>query len=374
MRLACSIVAAAVVALLLAPAAGAAQATKKRPVAAPSAKPAPPPAEAKPAPPPPVPRTRIPRMLVLDFAVRGEAATDLARTLTDTAVREVARAGGHQVLSQADVLLQLGVERQKAFLGCSTDRSCMAEIAGAIDADRTLSGTVTSLEGGYLVTASVMDARKIATVGGAEETLRSQRPDELIESVKRVVHRAVTGRAREGQALIEFDVGAVAAKVLLDGVEIGRGPFQDTRRVTEGSHRVMVAKEGYATWENVYNLEVGGRAHVAPQLVAVGGAGKALGWTAVAAGVAAVGLGGISLWQEQQARSQFAKAGTMLGPGGVLPVTASAQAYQDALRSGRSSHTTALGTGIGAGAALGTSLVLGYLAYRQTGEVGPFRF
>jgi len=377
MRRARAVAVALVVAVSFVPLGAAAQPTGPKKPPSGAAKPASaPPAEARPAAPPPagLTRTRIPRMLVLDFTVRGEAPADLAKTLTDAAVREVARAGGHQVLSQADVLAQLGVERQRMFMGCSADRSCMAEIAGAIDADRTLSGSVTDLGNGYLVTASVMDARKIATVGGAEETLRSQRPDELLESVKRVVYRAVTGRAREGQAVIEFDVAAVAARVLLDGVEIGRGPFQDTRRVSEGSHRVVVAKEGYATWENVFNLEVGGRAHVAPQLVAVGGAGKLMGWSAVAAGVAAVGLGGYSLWQERQAKGHYSTASGMLNPGGVLPVSASAQAYQDAVKAGRSSHTTAVATGIGAGAALGTSLVLGYLAYRQTGEVGPFRF
>lgn len=376
MRRARAVAAALVVEVFFVPFGAAAQATGANTTSG-AAKPASaPPAEVRPAAPPPagLTRTRIPRMLVVDFTVRGEASADLAKTLTDVAVREVARVGGHQVLSQADVLAQLGVERQRMFMGCSADRSCMAEIAGAIDADRTLSGSVTNLGNGYLVTASVMDARKIATVGGAEETLRSQRPDELLESVKRVVHRAVTGRAREGQAVIEFDVTAVAARVLLDGVEIGRGPFQDTRRVSEGSHRVVVAKEGYAAWENVFNLEVGGRAHVAPQLVAVGGAGKVMGWTAVAAGVAAVGLGGFSLWQEKQAKGHYNTASGMLGPGGVLPVSANAQAYQDAVKAGRSSHSTAVATGIGAGAALGASLVLGYLAYRQTGEVGPLRF
>lgn len=313
-------------------------------------------------------------MLVLDFAARGDLAPDLARTLADAAVREVTRAGGYQVLSQADVMAQLGVERQKMFLGCSADRSCMAEIAGAIDADRTLSGAVTKLEFGYLVAASVVDARRIATVGSAEETLRSTRPEELLEAVKRVVYRALTGKAREAQALIEFDVAEVAARVLLDGVELGRGPFQDTRRVSEGSHRVVVAKEGYATWENVYQLGVGARAHVAPKLVATGGASRALGWSAIAAGTVGLGLGGLAIWKETDARSRYASARGMLGPAGVLPASSSAQAYQDAVSAGRSSHQTAVTAGVAAGVCVGSSLLLGYLAYRQTGEIGPFRF
>jgi hypothetical protein len=290
------------------------------------------------------------------------------------AVREVNRAGGFKVLAQADVMTQLGVERQRVMMGCSADRSCMAEIAGAVDADLTLTGAVTKLGDGYFVTASVVDARKIVTKGGAEETLRSARPEELLEAVRRVVFQAVTGRHREAQALIEFDVTEVAARVVLDGVELGRGPFRDSRSVSEGSHRVVVAKDGYATWENVYRLEAGGRAQVAPQLVAVGGGRKALGWSAVGAGVLGVALGGVAIWKESDARKQYSSAGAMLGPGGILPASASAQAYQDALSAGRSSHQAAVVAGVGAGVAIGTSLILGYFSYRQTGEIGPFRF
>jgi len=41
---------------------------------------------------------------------------------------------------------------------------------------------------------------------------------------------------------------------------------------------------------------------------------------------------------------------------------------------GNRARSVAIGTGIGAGVALVTTGVLGYLSYRQTGEVGPFRF
>lgn len=332
------------------------------------------PAVQVPLPPPPNLKARIPRMLVLDFAVQGEASKELGRTLADVAVRETARVGGYKVLSQSDVLSQLGVEQQRVFMGCGAESSCLAEIAGAIDADRTLTGSVTKLGDGYFVSAKMVDARKIAILGSAEETLKSPRTDELIEATRRVVYRAVTGRHRQAQAIIEFDVQDRAARILLDGEEIGRGPLKDVRRVAEGSHRVVVSKDGYATWENVYQLELGGRATVSPRLVSVGGGKKILGWTAFSLGVAAVAVGGASYWQETQASSSYSKAKGMLGAGGILRADASAQDYQAAVSSGQSSHRTAVALGVGAGVAAATSLVLGYVSYRQTGEVGPFRF
>lgn len=327
-----------------------------------------------PLPPPPDLRARVPRMLALDFAVQGEATKELGRALADVAAREVSRIGGFKVLSQADVLAQLGVEQQRVLMGCGAESSCLAEIAGAIDADRTLSGAVTRLGDGYFVAVKLVDARKIAILGTAEETLKSARTDELIEATRRVVYRAVTGRHRAAQAVIELDVQDRGARVLLDGEEIGRGPLKDVRRVGDGSHRVVVAKDGYATWENSYQLEAGGRASVAPHLVPVGGGRGVLGWTAVGAGVAALAAGGVAIWQESQARSHYAAAKAMLGPGGVLPASASAREFQDAFSAGSSAHRSAVALGIGAGAAAAASLVVGYVAYRQTGEIGPFRF
>jgi hypothetical protein len=209
---------------------------------------------------------RLPRLLVFDFRAQGDATKEVAATLADVAAREAARLGTFQVLTQADVVTQLNVEHQRKMMGCTEDRSCLAEIAGALDAERTLTGTVTRLGEAYLVSVTLVDARKAATLGGAEETLRGDATG-LSDAVRRVTHRALTGKELDTDGVIDLDVADAGARVLLDGAEIGRGPVRRQLRASSGAHRVVVDLEGYATWESVIRLTPGATTAVGPRLV-----------------------------------------------------------------------------------------------------------
>lgn len=209
------------------------------------------------------------KVLVFDFTVKGDAAKDLGRVLADVAARELAKLKNVQALTQADVTAQLGVEKQKTMLGCADDRSCMAEIAGAIDADRTLGGSVVQLGDAWLVSVTYVDARKAATIGGDQETLRGAKMDQLVDAVRRLSFYAATGKRLETTGAIDFDVAEPDAKVLLDGEQVGTGPYKATQRAIEGTHRVQVAKEGFATWETELRVAAGATVAVSPKLVAM---------------------------------------------------------------------------------------------------------
>jgi hypothetical protein len=85
-----------------------------------------------------------------------------------------------------------------------------------------------------------------------------------------------------------------------------------------------------------------------------------------------VGLGGFALYEGSKASSAYSKADDML-VGGRLPPGAS-PVYDKHVSDGNSARGVAMATGIGAGVCLAGTAVLGYLSYKQTGEVGPFRF
>lgn len=95
-------------------------------------------------------------------------------------------------------------------------------------------------------------------------------------------------------------------------------------------------------------------------------------WSPVAAGALAVGLGGVALWQGLASNGKFGDADALLVAGSLPP--ASVARYNALIDEGNSSRRTAAVTGIGAAACAVTSGVLGWLSYRQTGEIGPFRF
>jgi hypothetical protein len=100
---------------------------------------------------------------------------------------------------------------------------------------------------------------------------------------------------------------------------------------------------------------------------------RTMGWTAFGAGIGAVALGGVAVFEGLQANSNYNKA-KGLTQNGVLLRTASADQYDSYVSKGNTARTIGVVSGTAAvGLAVGAG-VLGYLSYKQTGEIGPFRF
>jgi hypothetical protein len=84
------------------------------------------------------------------------------------------------------------------------------------------------------------------------------------------------------------------------------------------------------------------------------------------AGGAAVALG-------LTATSRYSNARAMLDGGRVLPPQTNRD-YNVVVRDGDGYRTAAIVSGAMAGIGLAAAAVLSYVSYRQTGEIGPFRF
>lgn len=87
-------------------------------------------------------------------------------TLTDRGIR---------VTTKGDMAQVLGVERQRQLIGCSTENSCLAELAGALGVASLLSGTVAKTESGYVSTLKVIDASDGRTSWAATTRVDSER-------------------------------------------------------------------------------------------------------------------------------------------------------------------------------------------------------
>jgi exonuclease VII small subunit len=102
--------------------------------------------------------------------------------------------------------------------------------------------------------------------------------------------------------------------------------------------------------------------------------GALLRWSPVATGVLAIGLGAWAGYEAVQAGSFYDDARAMLNPDGTIKSPYTPQQYNSAVSNGDSAKSTAWITGGSAAACAVATGVLGWLAYKQTGEVGPFRF
>jgi hypothetical protein len=96
------------------------------------------------------------------------------------------------------------------------------------------------------------------------------------------------------------------------------------------------------------------------------------GWGAIGAGALFVGLGAFAAYNGITSQAHYNAASNLL-VGSTLPADRRAQ-YDAELKAGDSARTTAFITGGGAIVAAGVAGLLGYLSYKQSGEVGPFRF
>ena len=97
-------------------------------------------------------------------------------------------------------------------------------------------------------------------------------------------------------------------------------------------------------------------------------------WTALGTGVAAVGLGVFGLVQTSAGKDNIAKAKAMLEPGGALKDGYTEAEYNKVRDEGNRQRTIGTASLIGAGVALGTSAVFGYLGFRDSGTFGRIEF
>jgi hypothetical protein len=211
----------------------------------------------------------LPRLLVLDLAVQGSAPKELGRALGDVAAAEASRVGGSAVLSQGDVAAQLGVEKSRQMLGCAEDESCMLEIAGALSAERLLAGSVTLVEGTYLLSMKLVDARKARSLARAADTLKAPTQAELADGVRRLAHEVLTGRKLDTTGVVRIEVDEAGAAVALDGRSLGLSPIEGGQRVLEGTHRITIQKSGFVPWESSVQVAAGVTVPVKGTLVPV---------------------------------------------------------------------------------------------------------
>ena len=138
---------------------------------------------------PTAPTESKPKLLVLELTAPAALDPTIAKTLSEAVTAEVSRRGYFEVLSTGDIQTILGVERQRQLLGCSEgSSSCIAELAGAMGAQLTLSGSIGTLGDTFQLTLQTLDSIKGQTVGRSmrvthsAETLRALLPSAVAEA------------------------------------------------------------------------------------------------------------------------------------------------------------------------------------------------
>jgi hypothetical protein len=142
------------------------------------------------------------KIAVMDVVPRGDVSPRVAQVLTDDVLSEVRRRNPDvSVIGAQEVRALLGAQAERERLGCQPgkdDLACMAEIGGALGAQRLVLGTVGQLGDTYLLTVKLVDVRHAKVLNEASARIQTQKQGELIEVASRLV-----GHLFPGQALME---------------------------------------------------------------------------------------------------------------------------------------------------------------------------
>ena len=111
------------------------------------------------------------KVAMMPLAALGGVSPETAQLLGDALAGELRRRPGVSVLTRSDVAALLGAERTRQMLGC-TDSGCIAELGGALGADRIVHGSIGRVGESLVVNLSALDPRRAATAASVSERLR----------------------------------------------------------------------------------------------------------------------------------------------------------------------------------------------------------
>ncbi len=108
---------------------------------------------------------KLEKLVFLGLQPGGGVSEEAAKALSESVQSELTKLGAYSVLSTSDLSTMLGIERQKQLMGCSESSvSCMAELAGALNSKRAITGNVTRIDAEVILNVSLIDPQNAAPI------------------------------------------------------------------------------------------------------------------------------------------------------------------------------------------------------------------
>lgn len=126
------------------------------------------------------------KIALLPLNALGGVSKETVHLLGDALAGELRRRPGISVLTQEDVGALLGVEKTRQMLGC-TDSGCMADLGGALGADRVIHGSMGRVGESLVVNLSALDPAKARTTASVSERLRGAGEEAFLDALPTLV-------------------------------------------------------------------------------------------------------------------------------------------------------------------------------------------
>ena len=137
------------------------------------------------------------KVALLPLNALGGVSKETAQLLGDALAGELRRRPGVSVLTQSDVAALLGVERTRQMLGCA-DSGCMADLGGALGADRVIHGSIGRVGDSLVVNLSALDPAKARTAASVSERLRGAGEEAFLDVLPALVDELLSEPASGG--------------------------------------------------------------------------------------------------------------------------------------------------------------------------------
>ncbi len=170
------------------------------------------------------------KLLVIGITPRAGVSPEQSETVASFVQTELVSFNAYRVSGASEVAAVIGLERQKQLLGCSSEaeaESCMAEVAGAMNADRVLSGDLGILGDQLLLNLTLVDARTAKPISRtAVRAPASGSIDAVLDNVKPALYELVLkDTARKSPTRVSYQKA-------FGGVVVGLRGEMDVARVS----------------------------------------------------------------------------------------------------------------------------------------------
>jgi hypothetical protein len=122
------------------------------------------------------------RVAVYDLEL-SEIQPTIGAVVTDSLVTEIRKLRGISVIGMDEIRDMLSHEANKQFLGCESDESCLAEIAGALGVDDLITGKLSRVADNHMMLVRRIDQRRAKVAGVFDQRLAAESGQEFLLSV-----------------------------------------------------------------------------------------------------------------------------------------------------------------------------------------------
>lgn len=149
-----------------------------------------------------------PLKLIFTGVAPGNGVSDeTSKSVGEYVEGELAGIPNYNVVSQSDIQAILGLERQKQLMGCGEESSCVAELTGALDADRLLRSEMSRLDETIIINFALTDARAGKPISRVTRRIETGGVSAALREVRPMLYELLNSAPENKEAPLVYDRG-----------------------------------------------------------------------------------------------------------------------------------------------------------------------